>query len=240
MFNSLAPVLLEEGFVAELFNNIADFLKAFGSYFVLLVGTGLVIVSILQIAKGMSSRKAQTNWLSAILCLLVGGILLFGGWKMITGDYIGKPGKATSDVLMQGNTPTAIADVTDGADSTTAGAAKKAIKSMTDAFILPFGRTLAVSTGILLVILAIAAIAKHFMIKSGYGTGRAPTPWAKIACMALIGSLLFAATPTDNSQGWKWIKDTMVGGVKDSVDGIVDGDAKDEASEQTPDDFETS
>lgn len=49
-------------------------------------GIILVIVAVVQIAKGFASGgRGQVNWVMSLACLLVGGMLIFGGWNLATG-----------------------------------------------------------------------------------------------------------------------------------------------------------
>lgn len=66
--------------------NAANYLKDVGHYIMALAGVILVIVAVVQIAKGLAGGgRGQVNWVMSITCLLVGGMLIFGGWNLATG-----------------------------------------------------------------------------------------------------------------------------------------------------------
>ena len=66
-------------------NNATEYLKKVGHYIMLFAGVILIIVATVQIAKGLAGGgRGQVNWVMSIGCLLVGGILLFGGWNLMT------------------------------------------------------------------------------------------------------------------------------------------------------------
>lgn len=67
-------------------DNAAGYLKKVGHYIMVLAGVILVIVAVVQIAKGLAGGgRGQVNWVMSITCLLVGGMLIFGGWNLATG-----------------------------------------------------------------------------------------------------------------------------------------------------------
>lgn len=236
------PVLLTDGadagagggvtssYIADICNNVADFMKALGSYIILIIGIALIIVSIIQVVKAFSER-GQSNWGVIICCLLVGGLLTFGGWKIITnGSMWGGLGKNTVDKMMEGTTPTAIGDVPAAAGGTSAAEmSKKGIHIIASTFVVPFGKALAISIGVLMVILAVVQVAKFYFSK-----GRGQISWAKVAIFCVLGSALFTATPTDNDAGWTWIRDVLVGASKDGVTNIMDGNSNAQSDGFTP------
>lgn len=66
-------------------DNSAGYLKKVGHYIMVLAGVILVIVAVVQIAKGLAGGgRGQVNWVMSITCLLVGGMLIFGGWNLAT------------------------------------------------------------------------------------------------------------------------------------------------------------
>jgi len=72
--------------ILKFLNNTANYLKQVGHYIMVLAGVILVIVAVVQIAKGFASGgRGQVNWVMSIACLLVGGMLIFGGWNLATG-----------------------------------------------------------------------------------------------------------------------------------------------------------
>lgn len=65
--------------------NATEYLKNVGHYIMVFAGVILVIVAVVQIAKGFASGgRGQVNWVMSIACLLVGGMLIFGGWNLAT------------------------------------------------------------------------------------------------------------------------------------------------------------
>lgn len=211
------------GFVAEFFNNIANYVKSVGSYVVVLAGIALIIVSVFMMVKAFASR-GSANWLIIIACIVTGGILAIGGWSMVTGsgsETLGSVGKDTLDELSNGHG--AISDFKQsGTGATSVQNARKGLYVISSQFILPFGKALAVCTGVALVMLAVIQIAKFF-----FAGGRAQTSWLKVAAMCVIGSVLFAGTPTDNDAGWTWVRDVIAGSTKDTIVNMSNGEAND-------------
>ena len=63
--------------------NTTGYVKNIGHYVMMLAGAILIIVAVIQIVKGLASGgRGQVNWVMSIACLLVGGLLLFGGWNL--------------------------------------------------------------------------------------------------------------------------------------------------------------
>ncbi len=68
----------------KFFQNASDYLQDLAKYIMLFAGIILIIVAAIQIAKGFASGgRGQVNWVMTIGCLLVGGILAFGGFKLM-------------------------------------------------------------------------------------------------------------------------------------------------------------
>lgn len=224
-------VLLDSSFIKDFCNNVADFVKAFGSYAVLIIGIFVIVIAVIQIVK-IFAAKQTAGLLITIGCLLFGGFLTFGGWKILTTeDLWGGLGKNTLENVNNGNSPTTIGDLADSAGGTTTlEMAKHGLSIIAKDFIVPFGTMLAVSVGVLLVVIAVFQIAKHF-----HGKGKSQISWIKVAAMAVIGSVLFTATPTNNDGGWTWIRDKIVGGTKDSIINIADGNSTDQSEGLTAD-----
>ena len=81
--------------------NAAGYLKTIGHYLMILAGVILVIVAVIQIAKGFASGgRGQVNWVMSIACLLVGGLLIFGGWN--TATMVASIGGGTIDSIASG------------------------------------------------------------------------------------------------------------------------------------------
>lgn len=84
--------------ILKFLNNAANYLKQIGHYLMILAGVVLIIVSVIQIAKGLAGGgRGQVNWVMSIACLLVGGMLTFGGWKLAT--KVAKIGKNTIETV---------------------------------------------------------------------------------------------------------------------------------------------
>lgn len=217
----MIPVLLDAGtsFIASIFNNIASFVKAFGSYAVLIIGIALIITTVVYIVKGFVVGK--TAWSVTVCSLLFGGILIFGGWSTITSSTFGTLGSATLSEINEGNSPSSTTGTVTNVEGTAFANSKKAVDVIANIFFVPFGRTLAVCTGVLLIVIAVYQIAVYF-----FKNGNSQLSVVKLAAMALIGSVLFTATPTRNSVGWTWIRDKLVGAARDSVGEIVDGNER--------------
>lgn len=81
-----SPLLEGEKFdIIKFLDNAAGYVKTIGHYLMILAGVILVIVAVVQIAKGLAGGgRGQVNWVMSIICLLVGGLLIFGGWNMAT------------------------------------------------------------------------------------------------------------------------------------------------------------
>lgn len=198
-------------------NNVANTVKSIGSYAILIIGLLLVIMAVYHIAKGIIAL-GKTAWFMVIGTLLFGGFLVFGGWFGITGT-IGKVGKETVDTLIGDMTPTVHAMVEATSDvASSSGAAQNAINSISGGYFLPFGKALAVCVGVILVIMATFQIMKYFL-----SLGRAQISFVSVAAIAILGSILFAATPTDNNAGWQWLAEKAVGILHDTVIGATEG-----------------
>lgn len=92
-------------------DNAAGYLKKIGHYVMVLAGVILVIVAVVQIAKGLAGGR-QVNWVMSIACLLVGGMLIFGGWNLATS--IAQVGKDTIEELGGGQIGGAGGEVAEG------------------------------------------------------------------------------------------------------------------------------
>lgn len=91
--------------IGTLLGNATSTIRGWGGLFVTLLGVIMIIVAAYQIGKGFITHgKAQTNWVIAILCLVVGGAFLAGGWNLISG--IAKGGSKTIEDLGKGTTGT--------------------------------------------------------------------------------------------------------------------------------------
>ncbi len=240
------PFLLETGessgsaaisaFIPSLLSNTAAFIKAVGSYAILIIGIALVLIAVVQIARGFATVM-KGGWIITIGTLLFGGFLTFGGWRTITGDAFGGLGADTLASINAGNTPSTV----DTVEKVTAGTATAydginnaidGVAIMDNNFFSPFAQTLAVSIGIILIILAVWEITEFF-IKSG----KAQTAWPKVVVMAVLGSVLFTATPTSNSAGWAWLRDKGTSAIRDGIVNAVEGNSTEQSSGLSTDGF---
>lgn len=240
-----------ESFFAKICTNVADYMKAIGSYIVLILGVIAVCMAIWQIVKAFAAG-GRGNWGITICCLLFGGILITAGWSTIfTGEKFGGFGKTTLEEMMNGSTPTAINDFNSGSStsddtgegdgtegdappsnaggSASIAKARNGLGIISSGFMVPLGTALVIATGVCLVVIAIYQVGKHFITG---GKGQLSIP--KLAAMVILGSCMFAATPTENSEGWKWLRDVLSAATKDTVINIVDSQG---APSQSTDDF---
>lgn len=73
--------------IGTLLINAGRTINGWGTAFVVLVGTIMLLVAVWQIGKGlMTHGKAQTNWGIAITLLIVGGLFLAAGWNFVNND----------------------------------------------------------------------------------------------------------------------------------------------------------
>lgn len=87
---------------ARFLSNTAGYVKNTGNYIIMLAGVVLIIVGAIQIVKGLAGGgKGQVNWVMSIACLLVGGLLTFGGWNMVAS--ISKIGEGTLNEINNGD-----------------------------------------------------------------------------------------------------------------------------------------
>lgn len=220
----------EESFIATFCNNVAESVKAIGSYVILVLGIALIIVSIVQLVKAFVSSRGA-NWLIIIACLLVGGLLTFGGWRILTNeDLWGALAKNTLENINEGNEAAAIGEYTSGDLHGTADQkARYGLGMLGEMFIVPFGTALAVCVGVILVIMAVYQVAKFF-----FGNGRAQISWVKVALMCVLGSVLFTGTPTNNDGGWTWVRDKIVGSTRDAIDNMSEGNSDEQNYDGLP------
>lgn len=99
LLDTTTPQNGDGGFdIIKFLDNAAGYLKQVGHYIMVLAGVILVIVAVVQIAKGFASGgRGQVNWVMSIACLLVGGMLIFGGWNLATA--LASTGKNTIEQL---------------------------------------------------------------------------------------------------------------------------------------------
>ena len=208
------------GFIKEFFTNVGKYVKSLGSYIVVIIGIALIMTAAWMLFKAFSSGNSHANWVVIVLCLFVGGVLAFGGWKLITeGQYSGL-GKDTMDELMKDG-PEAATFNDSGSGNTCLAKARSALGIIASDFILPFGTALAVCTGAALVLLAIIQVAKFF-----FAGGRAQMSWLKVGAMFVIGVVMFVGT---GEEGFKWAN--KIGIVsKNTIINMSDGSVGDDAS----------
>ena len=219
------PPVFSNTYVGDVINNVAGYVKTIGSYVVLIIGIVIVCFAILQVVQGLTSRRGG-NWLITIGCLLFGGFLVFGGWTKIAGGFIGSVGKDTVDnVLPPTNATLAVdsATVTAGSFSGVAEA-QDGVNTLLDMFFSPFATSLSMSVGVALIIMCVWQFAKFF-----FGKGGGRISWPKLAAMCIIGSILFAASPT-NDNGWNWVRDVFTGFSRNTIVNIAEGNSGSESS----------
>lgn len=198
-------------FIKDFFTHVGQYVKNAGSYVVVIIGVALIIAAACMLVKAFAVRGGA-NWVVIILCLLAGGVFAFGGWKLITdGQYSGL-GKDTMGTLIDGGSA---ADFNDsGTGQTCLEKARKALAIIANEFIKPFGTSLAVCTGVALIVLAVIQIGKFF-----FAGGRAQMSWLKVGAMFVIGTVLFVGT---GEEGFKWAN--KIGGIsKDTIINMSDG-----------------
>ena len=87
--------------VAKFLENAAGYVKNIGHFLMILAGVVLIIVAVIQIAKGLAGGgRGQVNWVMSIACLLVGGLLVFGGWNLAAS--VASIGKGTLEEINNG------------------------------------------------------------------------------------------------------------------------------------------
>lgn len=116
---ALAPMLEGEGTTFDIIaflQNLAGYLKNIGHYLMIVAGVVLVIIAVIQIAKGFASGgRGQVNWVMSIACLLVGGLLIFGGWN--TATMVASVGSGTIDEIASGEYAGAVEVGADGSNA---------------------------------------------------------------------------------------------------------------------------
>lgn len=85
--------------------NAVKTVQQWGKWIILLIGIIMVLFGVYKIARGFISHgKQQTDWVIAILLILVGGALFAGGMTWVLG--IAQSGKTTIEELGSGGTST--------------------------------------------------------------------------------------------------------------------------------------
>lgn len=220
-------LLDSSGFFADICNNITDFVKAVGSYIVIIVGILCLLAAVLQLVKAFAA-KGRANWLPIILCFLLGGLLAFTGWSMITGGTLSTLGKDTLEAAAGGATPDATPDavgelntgafVTGSVGSDTLSKTSSGVTVIANAFLLPFAKALAVCVGVILVIMGAWMVAKHYIT-----SGKAPISWSKMLMFVILGSVLFTGTSNSTDpDGWTYLRDKLIGGSRDAITSAID------------------
>lgn len=218
-----ALVLLDGGtitsvqYVTLVCSNVATAIKNAGSYLLILFGVVLIIMAVMNIVKGLWAM-GKAAWLMIFGSLLFGGFLTFGGLTNVIGN-MGRVGKDTLDTIIGNMQPTTTAPITSSGNAVFGmDAAKNAIGILSENFFVPFAQAAALSVGVLLILLAVGQVWKFFK-----SAGKAQVSLAKVAVMAVIGSVLFTATPTDTTAGWNWIVNKAVGMTRDTIVGAAEG-----------------
>lgn len=216
-------LLDSSGFFADICNNITDFVKAVGSYIVIIVGILCLLVAVLHLVKAFAA-KGQANWLPIILCFLLGGLLAFTGWSMITGGKLSTLGKDTLEAAAGSATPDAVGELNTGAFVTgsvgfdTLSKTSSGVTVIANAFLLPFAKALAVCVGVILVIMGAWMVAKHYIT-----SGKAAISWSKMLLFVILGSVLFTGTSNSTgTDGWTYLRDKLIGGSRDAITSAID------------------
>ena len=203
-------------YVTLVCSNTAVAIKNIGSYLLILFGVVLIVMAVMNIVKGLWAM-GKAAWLMIFGSLLFGGFLTFGGLTNVIGN-MGRVGKDTLDTIIDNMQPTTTAPIKASGDATFGmDAAKNAIGVLSDNFFVPFAQAAALSVGVLLIILAVAQVWKYFK-----SAGKGQVSLGKVAVMAVIGSVLFTATPTDTTAGWNWIVNKAVGMTRDTIVGAAE------------------
>lgn len=102
-----APLLTENQSSNEAFDiitfltNLFGYIKAIGHWIMIVAGAILIIIAVIQIVKGLAGGgRGQVNWVMSIGCLLVGGLLIFGGWNLAAN--VASMGKGTIEQINNG------------------------------------------------------------------------------------------------------------------------------------------
>ena len=75
-----------EGFISGLLSNFNKQMWSWIGTIAVIAGLIMMIAGIIKIAKGlMSHGQGQVNWVVNILLLVVGGLLVFGGFNAVSG-----------------------------------------------------------------------------------------------------------------------------------------------------------
>ena len=99
--------------VFQFMKNIANYIGDIGQWVIVLAGIVLLLIGAIQIVKGLASGgKGQVNWVMSIACLLVGGIMVAGGFTMIA--KISSIGNATAKTMATSNYDSQYEVFTDG------------------------------------------------------------------------------------------------------------------------------
>ena len=77
---NLAMDFTINGFLTNLNTNF----QTWAGLIVTILGAIIMLAGIWKIGKGFISDRAQTNWPMAIGALILGGLLLVGGWGLLT------------------------------------------------------------------------------------------------------------------------------------------------------------
>ena len=84
--------------IFQFMKNLANYIGDIGQWVIVLAGIVLLLIGAVQIVKGLASGgKGQVNWVMSIACLLVGGIMVAGGFTMIA--KISSIGNATAKTM---------------------------------------------------------------------------------------------------------------------------------------------
>ena len=77
--------------------NATDTIQGWGGLFLMLIGVVMIIVAGYKIATGLMSDNKQVSWFKVVVLLIVGGVLAFGGYEILSDAA--SMGKHTIDEL---------------------------------------------------------------------------------------------------------------------------------------------
>lgn len=112
--NALLMTIFMDWDLTTFLNNATAQLKTWGGALICLVGIVMIIVAVVQIArKFIAPQGAPGGWAMPIVCFIIGGALLAGGWSMVASMAKGGQktledlgGKTTEDTGTKTNTKT--------------------------------------------------------------------------------------------------------------------------------------
>ena len=68
--------------IDKFLNTLNNNFQNWAALIVTIIGAIVMLVGIWKIGKGFMSDRAQTNWVMAIGAILLGGVMMLGGWQL--------------------------------------------------------------------------------------------------------------------------------------------------------------